>query len=164
MQKFKTLAVIILFSTICFTSLPSFAMLAKPNGVYVEGGLGVSSTDLGLGDSRFAGNVSVGYKMSELFAIEGGLNMDGNELYDIVIKGMLPFSNGITLFGKVGLGMSSDEFFSWHYEPVAYFAGGVSYNLTPKLGIFIQESAVTEDTENNIPGRYFSTIGLNFIF
>lgn len=154
----------VIFGACCFTSLAAFAVPAKPYGFYVEGSLGMSSNDLGLENVDFAYNFELGYKFNRYFGVEIGLIEDDYALYNVALKGTMPLANGFSLFGKVGVGMENEDTFTLDLEPVTYFAGGVGYNITPHLNLFIQESAITAAAENNIPGRYISLFGLNYIF
>jgi hypothetical protein len=164
MSKIKIIILAIAFGAFGFSSIASNAAPAKPDGFYLEGSLGMSNTNLGFDDTNFAYNFGLGYKINPFISIEAGLIEDDYALYNIAIKGTLPFSNGVSLFGKVGLGLENDDTFTLDLEPVVYFAGGVSYNITPAIGIFVEESAVTSASDNNIPGRYFTLFGLNYTF
>jgi hypothetical protein len=164
MSKIKFIVLAIVLSAIGVVSMTASAAPIKPSGFYLEGSLGMSNSDLALDDTDFAYNFSFGYKINPFIAIEAGLTEDKSALYDLAVKGILPFSNGISLFGKIGLGLENGDTFTLDLEPVTYFAGGASYNITPRLAVFIEESAVTSASEENIDGRYFSLIGLNYTF
>jgi hypothetical protein len=164
MVKIKLLIITAAFAVFSIASITANAAPAKPTGFYLEGSLGISNTNLGLDDTDFAYNFGLGYKINPFISIEAGIIEDDYALYNIAIKGTLPFDNGLSLFGKAGVGLENDDTFTIDLEPVAYFAGGVGYNVTPRISIFVEESAVTTAIINHVPGRYFSLIGLNYTF
>jgi hypothetical protein len=167
MRKLKLVSLVIMLSTLGFGLNQALAAQAKSDGLYLEGSIGgqfPGSLYDNHYDDEFAANISIGYKFNKYLAIEGGITLD-QPFYDFAVKGILPFSNGISLFGKTGFALVADDY-SFNLDPAGYFAGGVSYNFTPKIAVFAQESIVTSTgvANSNSNGTLFTMIGLNYTF
>lgn len=150
---------VVILSTIGLSSL-AHAGLAQSSGGYAEGNLGLGPA------SKFMGDVNLGYKFNDFFAIEGGFakfseikSSSDNYFFDGAIKGMMPFGNGFELFGKLGM---AEAYAYDQNKPVIYIDAGLGYALTPNWSATLQGFTTTENSD--VPSMYAGTIGLTYIF
>jgi hypothetical protein len=152
---FRKIAVV-LFSLCFFNS--AFAALAQSSGFYVEANVG-SARDITL--TAFEANL--GYKINDFFATEGGAAIYSNDnsdyLFDLAIKGIFPFSNGINIFAKFG---GAEAHGDNGFKPVVYYGAGIGYSFTPNLTGMLQWNTTTEN--NGVRAPNLVLVGLNYNF
>ena len=150
----KKIAVASFFVLFFFSSL-SFGALAQSFGPYVEANVG---SDI---DFNLAGNANAGYKINDFFAIEGGgalySGKDSNYLFDLAIKAIFPFSNGVNIFAKLG---GAEAHGHGNFEPVVYYGAGVGYSFTPNFTGIVQWNTTSKNDGVGAPTLFF--VGLNY--
>ena len=141
-----------------FFNSNSFAALAQSSGLYGEINLG-SSIDFNL-----AGSASIGYKINDFFAVEGGGSTysgkdDNHYLFNCAMKGIFPFSNGVNIFAKLG-GAEAHGYNG--FKSVIYYGAGVAYSFTTNITGALQFITTTENNGVEAPGLVF--VGVNYSF
>lgn len=189
--------------------LASEGSAIKESGVYVEGNVGYGKLDENLAgfskndNSGFLLNANIGYKFMRYIGLELGYTYlpnedfgegkdkygilrtargNSNRLYDAVVRLTLPFDNGFSLFGKLGIGYLNHDLSIVYpdggkedtYGNFPAVAGaGVGYNFTPHFGVNAQFVATSETHEAlnvwtnsyiTIPATYQGMLGLSYIF
>ncbi|MFZ0219520.1 MAG: outer membrane beta-barrel protein [Candidatus Aquirickettsiella sp.] len=108
------------------------ANAALPTGLYVSGQAGYADTQiksqvknngLGFDNNGLAGRLAIGYKATPNFAVELGylqlssakFNIGGprfsnkQDAIDVAAKGMLPITNNVNIYGKLGVAYLTTE-------------------------------------------------------
>lgn len=148
---------IIVFALFFFNSA-SFAALAQSSGPFVEVNIGSNS------DFDLASHISLGYKINDFFAVEGGgatYSGDNNNhyLFNLAFKGIVPFSNGFNIFAKFG-GAKAHGVNG--FKSVVYYGAGAGYSFTPNVTGVLQWNTTTENNGVEAPNLFF--VGLNYSF
>jgi hypothetical protein len=154
------------FLIIC-CSFFSAAYAAQPlqQGFYIGGSVGSSEFDdddlfrdngLSLDDSDTAFGILAGYKFNRNFAVEARYTDTGSfeisdccnsadidtDVISIHAVGIIPFANGISIYGQLGIGSVGYEFLGLDEDEGVGSAGlGVSYNATANLSFAFQVDA-----------------------
>lgn len=95
--------------------LLSLSMLtnADNSGAYINLNTGVATMQA-LPTGSWLGNLNAGYNFNRGFALEGGYNLFANQqmgattttnIFDVAAKGILPFSEVFSLYGRLGAGL-----------------------------------------------------------
>jgi opacity protein-like surface antigen len=101
------------------------------------------------------------------------LDAKNNYMYDIAVRAILPLDNGVSIFGKFGLGY-------FNHEAVAAADGrtvtdtvgdefvllgaGVGYNFTPNFAINLQGIFTPKTEDKDLPVTFQGYLGLNYLF
>jgi OOP family OmpA-OmpF porin len=160
-----------LFS-ILLASLVSASYAAEPlqNGFFIGGSVGSSELDddgafngLSFDDSDTAFGILAGYKFNKNFAVEARYTDTGSfevefididtEVISIHAVGIIPFANGWSIYGQLGLGrvnldaggLGDDD------ETVGSAGLGVSYNATENLSFAFQVDAYAWEEDDLDP-------------
>ncbi len=172
---------------IALISTSSFAAVGVDHGVYFGGGLGIGkvneSVQGAIKNKRhgFGFNAYAGYQFNKNFALEGdylnlpnedfGNSIRGRENYalGVAAKGILPFNNGLDIYGKVGIASVHHEFRSPNvaltgtgsFHRAAMLVGaGADYNLTQNVALTAEFDATTKS--GPVPAMTLGTVGLKF--
>lgn len=154
---------------------------------YIDGAAGLGFTyDLPTGATTIAANA--GYAFNRGLALEAGWTglpstqfgkMFNYNIYDIAVKGSIPFTNYFSLYGKLGTGVG---YSTWSVTPAAsnsaYWSSGsattwvglvgvgANFRLSNHLGIFVQNNSYIPFTSQ--AGSYGATnasmVGLEVSF
>ncbi len=161
------------------------------SGVYIDGNAGYGSTGgLSIHNGNFAYSGDIGYQFNTYFGLELGYNhfgkvskeyfgyrtnQFGNYSADIAVKGILPFKDRWSLFGKLGLAYvnQQEKFSGFTTTPPPssytidsylgtlspYAAAGVSYQLSKRFDINAQLHGTPLS-----PSMYAGLVGLTYHF
>jgi OmpA-OmpF porin, OOP family len=186
---------------------------AAAPGVYVTGQLGYADTHMGsklskdLSNNGLAGRVALGYQFNQNFAVEAGylqlseskvsraiqipkvgltqaaLKLQQNVI-DIVGKGIIPLSNNVNVYGKLGVAYINTNFKGTAQTPglptvtvdfndtaniakhkwAPEAAVGVSYDITPNVSLDTSLTHI-QPLGSNKPGNIdFVAVGLSYNF
>lgn len=131
-------------------------------------GYGWTSSDFGSGDGSslngIAGNVNVGYSLNPTVSVEGGFTyahtsqtINGisahinSYAFDIAVKGIMPITDKVGLFAKVGPGLVNQKFkgvsgTNTHLQ--LFYAAGFDYTIKPNLTAQVQFMGFTGSDGN----------------
>ena len=117
-------------------------------------------------DFRIMGDVDLGYKINNFFATEVGAaafstigGRGDNYLFDAAAKGIMPLSNGLDLFAKLGL---AEAHTVGQYRAVLYTAAGIGYDFTTNVTVTLQ--GMLTNKSDDVPSMRAGTIGLTYYF
>lgn len=178
--KLTTLAALTLASTISFAALP------KSSGAYAEVTAGYANAS-GTANHKWSkiskwlgGTLAVGYKFNMFMGAEldvihfsnhqfnnGSESRDNNGLA-LMGKGIMPFSNGANLFGKLGYGhftadLSGAASGNGKQKGNTLLLGaGTSLYVDQNIGLTVQGLFAAK--KGVIPNQYMASIGFTYIF
>jgi hypothetical protein len=132
-----------------FYSVSSSAALVQSSGYYLEGNVGFGT------DGNAAGIVNTGYKFFDNFALEAGFGLMPNGYFDLAAVGIIPFTNGFEIFGKIG-GALND------YNPAIFGGLGICYAFTSNFVGSVQGVIVSASSDDD--EMYAATVGVSYIF
>lgn len=122
------------------------------DGLYADANIGFNTTQSYTG----ALNLNAGYMFSNYVGTEVGYTGgNGNNLWDIAAKGVLPFPL-IDIYGKIGAAYQNN--FS-ATSPALLYGAGVSFPIFPMLRLNVEDYAVSGNITQN-----FVMAGLQFHF
>ncbi len=111
---------------------------------YVDANVGLDT-----GNSNIAFSGDVGYMFSRYLGLEGGISATDNYfLYDGAVKGVLPLSSVVDLYGKLGVGINNYSGMFSNSSVGLYYGGGVAFNLSPSWQIHIEDFTVSGANPN----------------
>lgn len=186
----------ILVCGLIFLSSFAFAETSKSNGFYYGINLGYANVNekivAAYGGSvtsktdGFGWNINAGYLFNNYFALEINFLSYPNEKFDPVANGenncagalaavgILPFDNGLSVFGKLGFaGVHHSLIANSNYfldggnvdgkVAIALFCGvGIGYAITQHVGLNIGANITSKN--GNIPSMWQTTMGLSYLF
>lgn len=185
MRYFKT----VLFATLISSGycLSASAALPLSSGLYTElnAGAGFNGQNFGSHFDTFSQwfgfSGDLGYKLNMFLALEiggahypdqvnGGQKNTGTAGWDAAGKLIMPFDNGVELFGKVGytklyqqISGASNPSDNGHHQGGTLFTGlGISFYGSDHCALTLQGTGT--GAVNSIPAQYLATLGITYIF
>lgn len=111
---------------------------------YVDANVGLDT-----GNSNIAFSGDVGYMFSRYLGLEGGVSATDNYfLYDGAVKGVLPLSGVVDLYGKLGVGINNYSGLFSNSSVVLYYGGGVAFNIARDWQIHVEDFTVSGANPN----------------
>lgn len=151
--------IVILFASLGLSS--AFANINANNGFYIGAGLN-SASYIAPDGASFDSTVLplslyirpyVGYRFNDYIALEGGYNDLANDSnaatdtsgpdhyrlysFDLAAKGIMPFANGISLFGKAGAAITHQDVFNQILPNGVISVDSNTNQVQPLLGVGI---------------------------
>jgi len=131
--------------------------------------------------------VNAGYDYSQYISAELGYSLllsrqygatVNTKIYDLAVKGTLPVSNGVSVYGRLGLGLGVDGwsgtansascYMCNNSYNAGYMAGlvgaGVSYELSHNIALRLENSVLIPFTNTLSGGLDSTTFGLQYNF
>jgi len=167
-------------------SATAYAALPESSGIYLDLGGGVGVTDEKMQanfdefSEWFGAAGSLGYQLNMFMGAEAGVikypdfDLSGNQFsnrnwgLDLAAKLIMPFNNGIDLFGKLGWvrlyqnlsGAGSDN--GRHEANTMLLGAGISLFVDQSLGFTLQGSMTPK--VSTFPEQFLGTLGVVYIF
>lgn len=147
-MKLRIISACVVSAVSALLAANTFAYVHE-NGAYLEGNVGTNFASLsvfGLNATAFnsvGGNINMGYQLNRYLAPEIGYTYYGTfgiNNVDVAIKGIIPFDNRVSIFGKLGLGYI---FAHGDNAALPLLGAGISYAVSNKWDINAQAQGVT---------------------
>ena len=139
----KKILGIILFS-VTVASYATNNSYGGTDSVYVDANIGINTSNNNLGL-----NANVGYLFNRYYGVEAGLTGSDNYfMYDAAVKGVLPLSNLVNLYGKLGAGVNN---YSGTNSPTTVgllYGAGVGFNIAHNWELHVEDYTVTGANPN----------------
>ena len=171
-------------------SASAFAGNVNPQGFYVDGNIGWGHVDgdapsgVESNEGGFAWSANLGYQFTENLALEAGYlsfadadykiagsnvaRFRKNYAYDLAVKGILPFDNGMSVYAKLGAARTHTEVETLGVnlgsarDTTFLYGGGVSYALDQNFAL--QAQFVGNTSTSNANAMYQVTGGVAYHF
>ena len=174
----------LLITILCTISVSAFA---TDSGAYVGFNIGFGNVDA-LSNLDLGVNVNGGYQFNRYLSLEGDYTYfasadvwgstskyttTGNVTYLLgAVKGTLPLSSKVSLYGKAGLGFaysatSSVVFANGSttaFTPASLLGVGVQYELKPSLAINLEDMNYINSNINGLGNASLIGVGLSYHF
>ncbi len=119
------------------------AIESYAENVYVDGDIGFNTSW-----GSFAWNIDGGYMFNKNLGLEGGLTYSSGWLsdywmFDGAVKGVLPMSDVVLLYGKAGLALNSNSGYNSGANLGLLFGLGAQFNLNKYWSLHVEDYTST---------------------